>query len=523
MTSPVFLLVDGADDALGADLERRFGRDYRIAREDAVVDGDRVALLFGDTVDALERLHVRFPGARRVLLVDRGDWSADHPAIAAMALGRIDFHLYRPWRPLERILYPAVSEFLAAWDAGEEPPAVALRIVGDRDAARSHELRDVLSRVAIPYWFHDAASAEGRALIAETGATRLPVVALFDGTVLEDPSHAELMTALGMRSRPDGGRYDVAIVGAGPAGLAAAVYAASEGLRTVVLEPVVPGGQAGTSSLIRNYLGFQRGVSGSDLANRAVEQAWLFGAEFVMDQRATGLSTAGADRVVTTADGSVVTARTVVLATGVAWRRLGVPALEDLLGAGVFYGAAGAEARAMTGKDVYVVGAGNSAGQAVVHLARYADSVTMVVRGDSLGRTMSDYLVTEIGELPNVRVLLGAEVVAGGGRDRLETLTLRSTRDETVPADALFLLIGAEPHTGWLAGAVERDDHGFVRTGRDGRSLLETSIPGVYAAGDVRAGSVKRVAAAVGEGATAIQLVHGYLSDAGIAKRPSGS
>ena len=331
------------------------------------------------------------------------------------------------------------------------------------------------------------------------------------------------MTALGMRSRPDGGRYDVAIVGAGPAGLAAAVYAASEGLRTVVLEPVVPGGQAGTSSLIRNYLGFQRGVSGSDLANRAVEQAWLFGAEFVMDQRATGLATAGADRVVTTADGSVVTARTVVLATGVAWRRLGVPALEDLLGAGVFYGAAGAEARAMTGKDVYVVGAGNSAGQAVVHLARYADSVTMVVRGDGLGRTMSDYLVTEIGELPNVRVLLGAEVVAGGGRDRLETLTLRSTRDETVPADALFLLIGAEPRTGWLAGAVERDDHGFVRTGRDGRSLLETSVPGVFAAGDVRAGSVKRVAAAVGEGATAIQLVHGYLSDAGIAKRPSGS
>ena len=286
MTAPVFLLVDGADDALGADLERRFGRDYRIAREDTVDDGDRVALVFGDTVEALERLHARFPGARRVLLVDRGDWSAGHPAIAAMALGRIDFHLYRPWRPLERILYPAVSEFLAAWDAGEEPPAVALRIAGDRDAARSHELRDVLSRVAIPYWFHDATSAEGRALIAETGATRLPVVALFDGTVLENPSHADLMTALGMRSRPDGGRYDVAIVGAGPAGLAAAVYAASEGLRTVVLEPVVPGGQAGTSSLIRNYLGFQRGVSGSDLANRAVEQAWLFGAEFVMDQQA---------------------------------------------------------------------------------------------------------------------------------------------------------------------------------------------------------------------------------------------
>jgi thioredoxin reductase (NADPH) len=227
--------------------------------------------------------------------------------------------------------------------------------------------------------------------------------------------------------------------------------------------------------------------------------------------------------VVTTADGSVVTARTVVLATGVAWRRLGVPELEDLVGAGVFYGAAGAEARAMTGKDVYVVGAGNSAGQAVAHLARYADSVTMVVRGDGLGRTMSDYLVTEIGELPNVRVRLATEVVAGGGAGRLERLTLRSADDEVVPADALFLLIGAEPRTGWLAGALDRDGHGFVRTGRDGRSLLETSVPGVFAAGDVRAGSVKRVAAAVGEGATAIQLVHGYLSAAGTANTPSGS
>jgi thioredoxin reductase (NADPH) len=523
MTAPVFLLVDGADDALGADLSRRFGSDYRVAREDAVDEADRIALVFADSVEALERVHARFPGAKRVLLVDRGDWSAGHPAITAMALGRTDFHLYRPWRPLERILYPAVSEFLAAWDAGEVPPAVALRIAGDRDAARSHELRDVLSRVAIPYWFHDVASAEGRALVAETGATALPVVALFDGSVLENPSHAALMTALGMRIRPDGGRYDVAIVGAGPAGLAAAVYAASEGLRTVILEPVVPGGQAGTSSLIRNYLGFQRGVSGSDLANRAVEQAWLFGAEFVMDQRAAGLSTAGTDRVVTTADGSVVTARTVVLATGVEWRRLGVPELEDLVGAGVFYGAAGAEARAMTGKDVYVVGAGNSAGQAVVHLARYADSVTMVVRGDGLGRTMSDYLLTEIGALPNVRVRLSAEVVAGGGAGRLEHLTLRSAGDEVVPADALFLLIGAEPRTAWLSGAVDRDGHGFVLTGRAGRSLLETSVSGVFAAGDVRAGSVKRVAAAVGEGATAIQLVHGYLSAAGTANRPSGS
>jgi thioredoxin reductase (NADPH) len=320
------------------------------------------------------------------------------------------------------------------------------------------------------------------------------------------------------------------VVGAGPAGLAAAVYASSEGLETMVLEPEIPGGQAGTSSLIRNYLGFQRGISGDDLAGRAVEQAWLFGADFVLSQEVTRLSTADGRPVVRTTDGSEVAARAVVIATGVAWRRLGVPRLEALVGAGVFYGAAGAEAQAMSGRDVFVIGAGNSAGQAAVHLARYARSVTIVVRGPALGATMSEYLVTVISASPNIALLFETEVVDGSGSCGLDSLILldraTGTRRE-VPAAALFVLIGGEPRTEWLTGSLDRDDRGYVLTGEDvllgdgghrdwplsrPPMLLETSMPGVFAAGDVRSRSVKRVAAAAGEGATAIHLVHEYLA-----------
>ncbi|MFI5910199.1 NAD(P)/FAD-dependent oxidoreductase [Dactylosporangium sp. NPDC051541] len=305
---------------------------------------------------------------------------------------------------------------------------------------------------------------------------------------------------------------DVVIVGAGPAGLAAAVYAASEGLRTVVLEPLAPGGQAGTSSLIRNYLGFPRGVSGEELTNRAFEQAWLFGAHLVVSAAATRIAADGDERLVWTGAGPPLRARAVVIAAGVSWRRLGVPALEDLIGAGVFYGAAGAEAGALTGGRAYVVGAGNSAGQAALHLARYAAEVTLVVRGDSLAATMSDYLITEIDQHPAIRIRTSTEVSDGGGRGRLEHLELRDRRTAAVvteDAAALFVMIGAVPRTDWLEGVVDRDEHGFIRTG----DSLETSLPGVFAAGDVRAGSVKRVASAAGEGAIAIQLVHRYLAD----------
>jgi thioredoxin reductase (NADPH) len=536
-------------EALSRDLSRRYQADYEVvgaASADTALAtlaglaeaGAEVALLIADehlarppAVDFLVRAHDLHPGAKRVLLIDRGNWSSAQPAVVAMAVGKIDYHLYVPWQPLERILYPAVSEFLAAWDKTREPsPYAAFRIVGPASSPAAHRLRDDLTRIGIPYWFFDSGSGDGRRLLRDTGLPdpAVPVLLTRDGTAHVDPSHEDLMAILGFRPDLGRGSCDVAIIGAGPAGLAAAVYAASEGLSTLVLEPDVPGGQAGTSSLIRNYLGFPRGLPGEDLTNRALEQAWLFGADFTLAQ-VDSLTVRDAKRVVHTAAGGQVEARAVVIATGVTWRRLGVPSLEALVGAGVFYGAAGAEARAMAGRDVCVIGAGNSAGQAAIHLARYAASVTMVVRGPGLRASMSSYLVTQIGKTPNIHVRPGTEVAGGQGRCSLEALTLRHRRSgatEVVPAAGLFVMIGAQPRTGWLAGSLERDEQGFILTGRDlsraGQppatwplarppSLLETSIPGVFAAGDVRHRSVKRVASAVGEGAIAIQLVHDYL------------
>jgi len=551
---PVFLVIaenGEVREGLSADLRRRFAADYRVLGAvspttaltmltDLAHASEEVTLLIADerltgmsAVDFFARAHELHPAAKRVLLVGRGDWSSTHPAISALALGQIDYHLYNPWRPLERILYAAISEFLAAWEKSREPTAVVFRIVGAEQSRRSHELRDVLARGGVPYWFFDENSAEGRALLGEVGldGSRLPVAVHYDGTALIEPSYPDIIAKLGLQTHSNVDTCDVAIVGAGPAGLAAAVYAASEGLNTLVLERAVPGGQAGTSSLIRNYLGFPRGLSGDDLTNRALEQAWLFGSHMVVSQSATRLTARDSARVVQTTDGSEVTARTVVLATGVSWRSLGLPALEALIGAGVFYGAAAGEARAMSDRSVYVVGAGNSAGQAAIHLAKHAARVTMVVRGADLGSSMSDYLVTEISKTPNIDVRVRTEILDGGGRTHLETLTLRN-RDsdaiEVTPAAALFLMIGAEPHTQWLGDGIERDDQGFILTGRDlyrtrampagwpldrPPLLLETSLPGVFAAGDVRHGSTKRVASAVGEGAVAIQLVHEYLRD----------
>jgi thioredoxin reductase (NADPH) len=549
---PLILVVSGEEAVrvgLGRDIARRFGADYSIAAADApdsaldrieaqAAAGGEIALVILDEglanplpADFLLAVHRLEPQAKRILLIKRGNWSSGHPVVSGMALGRIDYHLFDPWAPLEQILYPSISEFVAAWSSSQEPPNVAVRIVGDEQSARSHQVRDLLSRASVPYWFFSPESDPGREVLGEAGedGSRLPVMLFYSGSVLVDPSNADVVDVLGVNTRPPTPSCDVLVVGAGPAGLAAAVYAASEGLHTMVVEPEIPGGQAGTSSLIRNYLGFRHGVSGGELASRATEQAWLFGADFVLTQRATRIETNGPDQIVRVTDGSAVTARAVVLATGVAWRRLNIPALEALVGAGVFYGAAGAEARALQGRDVVIVGGGNSAGQAAVHLARYARSVTMLVRGAGLAATMSNYLITEITNNPAISVRVRSEIVDGGGSGGLETLTVAdhtTGRRTTLPATALFVLIGAEPRTGWLAGTVARDPQGYLRTGQQAAAsdadpawplerppmLLETSVPGVFAAGDVRSRSIKRVAAAVGEGATAVRLIHGYLA-----------
>jgi thioredoxin reductase (NADPH) len=557
MAKPALLVVYGDREmlwALEGDLGRRFRADYQIiaaATPEAGLDTlgrlrqarEQVALLLADQwlagmtgVEFLCRAHELHPTAKRVLFMTYGDAAAGTAGLQAMALGQLDHYLNAPWGPPELQLYPTVGKALSQWARSTSsfgPRPELVRIVGPRWSPRSHELRDLMARNSITHGFYDADTDDGRRLLAQAGleASGAPVMLLFDGQVLVDPPNDRLAQALGVQTQPTLDRYDVAVVGAGPAGLAAATYAASEGLRTLLLEREAVGGQAGTTSLIRNYLGFPRGISGAELAARATEQAVVFGAELVYAQPAAGLQPDGTDRVLTLADGGRAVSRTVVIATGVSYRRLPVPGLDALLGAGVFYGAAVTEAQAMQGQRVAVVGGANSAGQAAVHLARHAERVTLLVRGRSLAEGMSSYLVEELRRAGNITVRLRTEVTAVHGAGRLEALTLRdgtTGATETLKAEALFILIGAEPHTDWLAATVERDDRGFLLTGRellrDGRPppdwpldrpplLLETSLPGVFAAGDVRHGSVKRVASAVGEGAIAIQLVHEYLRE----------
>jgi len=480
------------------------------------------------------------PLARRLLLVRWGDESLRGSVLRAMTLGHIDYYVMKPAQRSDEQFHRVIAEYLEEWTRISGSRFVAARIVDRGKSTRARELRDVLGRNGVSLTFHPVESAEGAALLRTAGvdSRRLPVILLFDGSVLVDPPNSEIAASFGVANVPEG-TVDLAVIGAGPAGLAAAVSAASEGLSTLVLETEAIGGQAGTSSLIRNYLGFPRGVSGGELALRAFEQAWLFGAIPRIGHSATGLRREGGCYAVRVSEGPEIRARALVVAAGAAYRRLNVAELEGLVGAGVFYGATVSEARAMSGQEVYVAGGGNSAGQAALHLARFARRVVLLTRSEALGVQMSDYLVRQIEASPVIETVTGTEIVGGGGGGVLETLVLRrqaTGETRSVPATALFVLIGAEPRTQWLPGEIERDQEGYVLTGSDlvraGRlpqawpldrppGILETSLPGVFAAGDVRHGSVKRVASAVGEGATAVTLVHAYLQAAPEKPRPA--
>jgi thioredoxin reductase (NADPH) len=442
-----------------------------------------------------------------------------------MSLGRIDRNVREPARPGDEAFHRVVAELLDEWQRRQQSDAAAIDVVGERFEPRSYHIRDMLERTGLRFRFHEIGSPEGRALAERAGypAGPFPVLIPLGGGALSNPSDEEAAVALGARHAADDGIFDVAIVGAGPAGLSAAVYAASEGLRTIVVERETIGGQAGASSRIRNYLGFPFGISGAELCSRALDQAWAFGAETSVVREVTGLERGEEGHVLTFANRSPVVARAVILATGAAYTRLGVPEVEALAGAGVFYGGGVSEAPAMAGQSVFVVGAGNSAGQAAVNLARYAARVTLLVRGESLAATMSDYLIREIEGFPNVEVRLRTTVTGAVGSARLQGLVVRhrdSGATDTLPGTALFVLIGAAPRTGWLPPEILRDAKGFILTGGDLASagsprpplLHETSVPGIFAVGDARHGSVKRVAAAVGEGGMVVSSVHQYLT-----------
>jgi thioredoxin reductase len=552
---PAALVMLCADPAVReevtAELAKRYGADYAIVAGDTAdelaaelaASPDRpVALVLGgysstepEGLEAIAALSARYPQALRAGVVRWGELDIAEPIFAAITAGQLDAWVFRPQSAGDEEFHLAVTELLDEWSSRSGTAYEAVQLIGKRWSARSTELRDMFIRNHVPTGFYDAESDAGRDLLKTLGLEdpELPVVVLrFRPTrpVLTNPNAMEIAAAFGLLDSLEGEPpFDVAVLGAGPSGLSAAVYAASEGLRTVVLEPLAMGGQAGSSSLIRNYLGFPRGISGARLAANAYQQAWSFGATFLWSRSVVNIADGGDLRVLTLSDGSSVRARTVVVATGAEWRRLGVDSLEALQGRGVFYGAAVSEARAMTGKNVFVLGGGNSAGQAAVYLARFASQVTILVRRDSLTDTMSTYLRTEIDSTANITLRTRVAVVDGSGSatGTLDTLVLEDLESgtrESVPADALFAMIGSVPHTDYLGDHVRRDRWGFILTGTDAvdeaavgtdhrRPLMfETSMPGVFAIGDVRAGSVKRVASAVGAGAIVVAMVHEYLA-----------
>ena len=539
-TKPVILVVDPEADASHTveELVARYSRDYTIAVDSDVATacqrmralaetGNAVALILADRASngaaLLDDARVLLPHARRGLLLNWNESRSHREEVAdAFAQRRAECFVTKPSGSPDERFHRSITELLDEWWRVRGPRSAAVCIVGAERTARVYEMCDLLQRHDMPFTFHTADSEAGAEMLeiagVEAGVT--PVVVLRDGRALVDPSNTEIADALGARTRPGSGIYDLVVVGGGPAGLSAAVYAESEGLRTALIEPTAMGGQAGTSSMIRNYLGFPRGISGAELAARAFDQAILFGTEMIYGNAATCLRVDGDLRVVQLTDGTEVPGRAVVIATGVSYRTLAIPSLVPLNGVGVYYGAAIAEAPALAGQEVFVVGGGNSAGQAAVHLAKFASRVTILVRSETLAQSMSDYLITEIDATDNVDVKFGVEVTGGSGDGRLQSIDVRhraSGAVETLPAAALFVLIGAEPFTHWLPSDVARDDWGFVITGpsEDNPSLLqfESTVPGVFAVGDVRRDSTKRVASAAGEGAVCVRLVHQYLAD----------
>jgi thioredoxin reductase (NADPH) len=536
----------GVSRAVARDLRRQYGDRYRIVRAESARDGldalrqmklrgDVVAVILADYrmpelngIEFLEQAMDIYPGARRVLLTAYADTGA---AIDAINVVDLDHYLLKPWDPPEEKLYPVVDALLDAWLRSDHRPVPETKVVGHRWSARSSEVREFLARNQVPYRWYASDEPEGQRLLeaARADGMSLPVVITPDGEPLVEPTDAELALRVGLATIPSKDFYDLIVIGGGPAGLGAAVYGASEGLRTVLVERTATGGQAGQSSRIENYLGFPDGVSGAQLTDRARRQAIKFGAEVLTTRDVVGLEVCGSARRVTFADGTSIDAHTVILATGVSYRLMDAPGLTDMTGRGVYYGSALTEASACLGQDVYVVGGANSAGQAAVYLARHAQSVTILVRGSSLEKSMSYYLIRQIADIPNISVRTCTEVVEAKGSDHLESLTLRDTgkgTTESVDAQLLFLFIGAAPLTDWLEGVVVRDSRGFVVAGPDLSPAgerpasweldrmpyhLETSVPGVFVAGDARAESAKRVASAVGEGALAVMLVHRYL------------
>jgi thioredoxin reductase len=553
----------GAREVLRRELSKRYGADYQIVAcarpadlapwmRDLRAAGLPVALVIGgvgaydpDGIEVLAAVRLIEPTALRVAVFSWGDWPSERSVFDAIILGKIDHWVLCPAQAPAEEFHRSITDFLREWSIPRGGGFEAVRVIGERWSARSQELRDLFSRHRIPAGFYDATSGRARQMLHELGlqAPDLPVVVLQFAAgrpALVNPSNLEIVDALGvMTPIPPGEVFDVAVVGAGPAGLAAAVGASSEGLRTVVVEHEAIGGQAGTSSMIRNYPGFSQGISGATLAQEIRRQAWTFGTTYLYMRQAESLSADDGHYRLRLSDGSVLTSRTVIIATGATYRRLGIPSLEELQGRGVFYGAATSEAPAMRGRNVFVAGGGNSAGQTALHLAKWARKVTVLVRAESLADSMSDYLIRQIGAAPNVNVCYRVQVVDGTGTvtGHLESLVLADASSgarHSVPGDALFVLIGSQPRTQWLGDSIARNRWGFILTGPDlpagtghdwpsGRPplALETSLPGVFAAGDVRQGSVNRVASAVGEGAVTIPQVHHYLQTTAAA--PAGN